>query len=170
VWYHILQQKSQHGIPSPHSPFDIVSLTSLEEMLARLQHINNIANLDVAVSQRRDLHAEAGLLAASIDDTVPVERGARLVTVCNACLGVDIGQFAASGAAGNMVRRVAYTSLGPVVLMEGGGAGDVDVCAETESIEKRYFPFGEWTSAAGDLRCYVVNRRHVENVDGELRR
>ena len=74
-----------------NSCLDASILSRLEEMLARLEQVNGIANLDVTISERRDLHTEAGLVAAGIDDTISVERGTGLVAVGNTCRGVYVG-------------------------------------------------------------------------------
>lgn len=145
-------------------------------MLARLHRFHYVADVQYTVLQRRDVHAQTGTWVPVVDDAVRAHRRERLVAVCDASLGIDIGQLAAGCAARNVqgdrgggggFGRCCNAGFCPVVFGKGGGACDVDVCAEAEGVDEGevvlpvVFALFLLVDGGGE----VVDRGEVEKVE-----
>jgi hypothetical protein len=143
-------------------------------MLSCLQHLDIVSNPNIALLQRRDHHSQTGRLAALVDDAILSQRRARLIGIELSSQRVHIGEFAARSTARDVqierrrAVRSSDTGFSPVVLVEGGWAGDVDVCAEAKSVKRGVLEM-EGLGLARHLGGHVMHRGEVHNGDGVLR-
>lgn len=80
-------------------------------MLSPLHNHDLITHADDPLLQRSDLHTQARRLASLVNDPILTHSGTGLVAVRNSGSGVDVGQFAARGAAGNVEFQSADAGL-----------------------------------------------------------
>jgi hypothetical protein len=118
----------------PHSTHYLIPFPSFKEMLTRSQNLDTIPHPNLPVCQRRDLHPQARILAPLINDPVFSQRSQGFVHISYSRVWVDVGQFAARCATGEMVVCGCDFCFCPGVFCEGRWARDVDVCAVAEGV------------------------------------
>jgi hypothetical protein len=142
-------------------------------MLSGFQDLNIIAHPNLSFSQWSYHHTQARTFAAFVNHSVLPQRCRWLIAICFACVWIDIWEIAPRGTARNVHINGCMSCVrssgrrkpdtGPIILVEGRRAGEIDVRTKAESVKKGNLHV-HWLWFPGKLRSYIVNGGKIQEV------